>query len=253
MTPWSLLCGNYQRRQRGFGEQIFRRRLFCVWRPKQLERKLVSIQKQKSNGRTLRQMCGDALVLFQNDPDRLEPYMDYTLIIGLIVASAVCFFAYQWMTKRNNVLRPSTEAPPPAPENTLGGVAVEAEVEGSGPAPPKQQQQQQQTEMVQTQTQTRMPTPTLSVTEVNGQGQGQQGQGMSQGQQGGMGFGLVQGQGQQGQGQQGQGQQGMGQGQGGQGQGQQGFSPEMAQNNGLLLGNAVFAFDGMEQSGLTPF
>ena len=78
--------------------------------------------------------------------------MDYTLIIGLIVASAVCFFAYQWVMKRNHVLRPSTEAPPPAPENTLGGVEVTATatvlpgdaVSKSSQEKPKQQQQQQQ-------------------------------------------------------------------------------------------------------------
>lgn len=34
---------------------------------------------------------------------------------------------------------------------------------------------------------------------------------------------------------------------------QQQFSPEMAQNGGALLGNSVFAYDGMEPTGFTAF
>ena len=37
------------------------------------------------------------------------------------------------------------------------------------------------------------------------------------------------------------------------GSGQQGFSPEMAQNGGALIGNSVFAFDGMEPTEFTAF
>ncbi len=34
---------------------------------------------------------------------------------------------------------------------------------------------------------------------------------------------------------------------------QQGFSPEMAQNGGALIGNSMFAYDGMEPTEFTAF
>jgi hypothetical protein len=39
----------------------------------------------------------------------------------------------------------------------------------------------------------------------------------------------------------------------GQANGSQGFSPEMAQNGGAIVGNSVFAFDGMEPTGFASF
>jgi hypothetical protein len=39
----------------------------------------------------------------------------------------------------------------------------------------------------------------------------------------------------------------------GQTNGSQGFSPEMAQNGGALIGESVFAFDGMEPTGFASF
>ena len=175
--------------------------------------------------------------------------MDYTLVIGLIVVLVVGFFAYQWISKRP--VRRAVPRPQP-----VG--AVTSEPAAISNAPPKEEQyphiagQTQQEALTKEPIQRREPSsqqqplndgqapaqfdqhlrhpeqlfhqpqgaPTMQVTDVPS--------GRASMTSTPLGPVPV-------------------------GSGQQGFSPEMAQNGGALLGNSVFAYDGMEPTGFTAF
>jgi len=177
--------------------------------------------------------------------------MDYTLVIGLVIFLVVGFFAYQWMSKRPApIKRLSSFVPAPAPKEAHASLST---------APPKEEKfpdiaGQTQTEALAKEAIQRRepssqqapalnngeapaqfdqhlrhpeqlfhqgpPPPTMQVTDVPG--------GRASMSSTPMGPAPT-------------------------GAGQQGFSPEMAQNGGALLGNSVFAFDGMEPTGFTSF
>ena len=184
--------------------------------------------------------------------------MDYTLVIGLLVVLVVGFFAYQWMSKR-----PATSRGLAALKRSGGVPAPVAAAAGQAPmanAPPKEEKfpeinGQTQAEALQKEPiqrrepssqqvpalnngaapaqfdqhlrhpeqlfhQPQAPGPTMQVTDVPS--------GRASINSTPMGPPPA-------------------------GSGQQGFSPEMAQNGGALLGNSVFAFDGMEPTGFTAF
>ena len=188
--------------------------------------------------------------------------MDYTLVIGLLVVLVVGFFAYQWMSKRPATLRGlaalkrSGGVPAPAAVAAIAAQAPMAndppkeekypEINGqtqaealqkepnqrrepssqqvpalnSGEAPAQFDQHLRHPEQLFHQPSQHAANPTMQVTDVPS--------GRASMNSTPMGPPPA-------------------------GAGQQGFSPEMAQNGGALLGNSVFAFDGMEPTGFTAF
>jgi len=179
--------------------------------------------------------------------------MDYPLVIGLLVVLVVGFFAYQWMSKR-----PATARGVEALKRSL----VPAPVAGAGhatvsSAPPKEEKYpeingQTQAEALQKEPiQRREPSSQQMPALNNGAAPAQFDQHLRHPEQlfhqpsqhamnptmqvtdvpsGRASLGPPPA-----------------------GSGQQDFSPEMAQNGGALLGNSVFAFDGMEPTGFTAF
>ena len=176
--------------------------------------------------------------------------MDYPLVIGLVVALVVCFFAYQWMSKRPALVRPSQALRAPAPPTVVQAPVVEQpreekypDIDGqtqaealrkeaiqrrepssqqvpalnSGEAPAQFDQHLRHPEQLFSQG---GPPPTMQVTDVPS--------GRASNSATPMGPAPT-------------------------GAGQQGFAPEMAQNGGAFRGNSVFAFDGMEPTGFTSF
>jgi hypothetical protein len=182
--------------------------------------------------------------------------MDYTLVIGLLVVLVVGFFAYQWIMKRPAMpknpknLPPVLLAQPPAAEaakeapaeqqqqqqqapsfpNIPGQTRAEATnpeplqrrepssqqapALSSGEAPAQFDQHLRHPEQLFHQPTGLTATPTMQINDVpSGRASPQQGAA----------------------------------------QGQQGFSPQMAQNGGAFVGNSMFAFDGMEPTGMTAF
>lgn len=168
--------------------------------------------------------------------------MDYPLVIGVIVALVVCFFAYQWMSKRPVLVRPpqALRAPPTVVQAPIveqpkeekypdidGQTQAEAlrkepiqrrepssnqqPAMNSGEAPAQFDQHLRHPEQLFSQG---GPPPTMQVTDVPS---------------------------------------GRASNTAPAGPGQQGFAPEMAQNGGAFMGNSVFAFDGMEPTGFTSF
>ena len=176
--------------------------------------------------------------------------MDYTLVIGIVVVLVVGFFAYQWMAKRPALTPALMRRRGPVPSaSASAGEAKE------GAAEPKEQYpeingQTQQEAQAKEPLQRRVPSsqqepamsdgsapaqfaehlrhpeqvfhqpgaqsiPQMQISEVNSGRAGHQSAPL--------------------------------------GGNQQQFSPEMAQNGGALLGNSVFAYDGMEPVGFTAF
>ena len=186
--------------------------------------------------------------------------MDYTLVIGLVVALVVGFFAYQWMSKR-----PSMK---PRPGSVSGGRPVAAPTsltDTPAPvsnAPPKEENfpqiagQTQQEALTKEPNQRREPSSRQEPALNDGQAPAQFDQHLRHPEQlfhqpnqktvnpsmhvsdVPSGRGAVDS---------------TPMGPPPAGAGQQGFSPEMAQNGAAFLGNSVFAFDGMEPTGFTSF
>ena len=180
--------------------------------------------------------------------------MDYPLVVGLLLVLVVGFFAYQWMSKRPGKAAAASKRLAPAP----------AKIADSDAAPINPQTQVEKYPVVAGQTEAEMRTkepnqrrepssqqmpalssgeapanfdqhlrhpeqlfhqpgqqaPTLQVSDVPS--------GRASMESTPMGPAPT-------------------------GSGQQGFSPEMAQNGGALIGNSVFAFDGMEPTEFTAF
>jgi len=183
--------------------------------------------------------------------------MDYTLVIGLLVVLVVGFFAYQWMSKRpvavrpginNNPLRAAPAGPAgaapmsqqPPKEEQYPVIAGQTQAEAltkeaiqrrepsskqapalnDGQAPAQFDQHLRHPEQLFHQPGAQAANPTMQVTDVPS--------GRASMNSTPLGPPPA-------------------------GSGQQGFSPEMAQNGGAMLGNSVFAFDGMEPTGFTSF
>jgi len=172
--------------------------------------------------------------------------MDYTLVIGIVVVLVVGFFAYQWISKRPPpVLRSPKVASMPADEASpmkepvikqeqypeiAGQTTQEALTKeplqrrvassqqkpamNDGSAPAQFDEHLRHPEQVFSQVAVQS-NPQMLISEVNAGRAGHQTAPM--------------------------------------GGNQQQFSPEMAQNGGALLGNSVFAYDGMEPTGFTAF
>lgn len=177
---------------------------------------------------------------------RLIRTMDYTLVIGIVVVLVVGFFAYQWISKRPApVLRspkvasmPAVEASPmkepvikqeqypeiagQTTQEALTKEPLQRRVASSqqepamndGSAPAQFDEHLRHPEQVFGQVAVQS-NPQMLISEVNAGRAGHQTAPM--------------------------------------GGNQQQFSPEMAQNGGALLGNSVFAYDGMEPTGFTAF
>jgi hypothetical protein len=176
--------------------------------------------------------------------------MDYNFIIGLTLLAVVGFFAYQWMVK-HPAPRPSTKAPPPAlpspppppPDTeTFEGqqqgqqyphIPGQTHAEAVTPDPFQRRDVQQHQMPVNTmgnppaQFQSNLRHPEQMFQPGSGQNSSQMGVDVASG-RASMSSSPMGGH-------------------------QQGFSPELAQNGGLLLGNSVYAFDGMEPTGFTAF
>ena len=178
--------------------------------------------------------------------------MDYPLVIGIVVALVVCFFAYQWMSKRPVQVRPQAairSAPPTPPTVTQAPMSeqpreekypdidgqTQAEALRKEPIQRREPSSNQQPAMNNGEAPAQFdqhlrhpeqlfhqgaPPPTMQVSDVPS--------GRASNTATPMGPPPT-------------------------GAGQQGFSPEMAQNGGAFLGNSVFAFDGMEPTGFTSF
>jgi hypothetical protein len=187
--------------------------------------------------------------------------MDYSLVIGIIVVVVVGFFAYQWVSKRPasapTVMRkrnPIPIAPPeaaPMAKEEQGQGQRQGQEQGQGQLQyPEIAGQTQQESLAKEPLQRRVPSseqgpvmnngsapaqfdehlrhpeqsfhqaappsnPQMLISEVNAGRAGHQSAPL--------------------------------------GGNQQQFSPELAQNGGALLGNSVFAYDGMEPTGFTAF
>lgn len=186
--------------------------------------------------------------------------MDYTFVIGIVVVLVVGFFAYQWISKRPVMAagirrRAPLPLPQPAPQPEAPvAPAPKEQGHGQGQVPdekyPEIAGQTRQESLTKEPLQRRQPSsqqepamndgsapaqfaehlrhpeqvfhqatpstnPSMVVTEVNAGRAGRQTAPM--------------------------------------GGHQQQFSPEMAQNGGALLGESVFAYDGMEPTGFTAF
>jgi len=174
---------------------------------------------------------------------RLIRTMDYTLVIGIVVVLVVGFFAYQWISKRPAVATrvrrtpvPAADAPPPPPakqeefpeivgqtqQEALTKEPLQRRVPSSqqepamndGSAPAQFDEHLRHPEQVFNQA-AAPSNPQMLISEVAAGRAGHQTAPL--------------------------------------GGNQQQFSPEMAQNGGALLGNSVFAYDGMEPTGFTAF
>lgn len=176
--------------------------------------------------------------------------MDYNLVIGIVVVLVVGFFAYQWISKRPAavaapLMRRRTVAAAPPPEaapmrdevkreqfpeiagqtqgEALAKDPLQRRVPSSqqepamsdGSAPAQFAEHVRHPEQVFNQAPPPPSNPQLLVSEMNAGRAGHQSAPL--------------------------------------GGNQQQFSPEMAQNGGALLGNSVFAYDGMEPTGFTAF
>jgi len=181
--------------------------------------------------------------------------MDYNLVIGIVVVLVVGFFAYQWMSKRpamvGGMRRPRVSVPKAAPAESNETAPMSSEEGHQSPEQyPEIAGQTQGEARAKDPLQRRVPSsqqepamsdgsapaqfaehvrhpeqvfnqarpssnPQMVVSEVNSGRAGHQSAPM--------------------------------------GGNQQQFSPEMAQNGGAMLGNSVFAFDGMEPVGFTAF
>jgi len=176
--------------------------------------------------------------------------MDYNLVIGMIVVIVVGFFAYQWMSKRPAsvaapLIRRRQMAPAAAPETaapmkeeprreqypeiagqTQGEALAKDAIQRRVPSSQQEPAMSDGSAPAQFAEHIRHPeqsfhqavqssNPQLLVSEMNAGRAGHQSAPL--------------------------------------GGNQQQFSPEMAQNGGALLGNSVFAYDGMEPTGFTAF
>jgi len=176
--------------------------------------------------------------------------MDYNLVIGIVVVLVVGFFAYQWITKRPAAVAAAAAHIKRVARAPVAAVAEEEQPQEKTEKYPEIAGQTQQEALTKEPLQRRTPSsqqepamndgsapaqfaehlrhpeqvfhqsqvpsnPQMVVTEVNAGRAGHQSAPM--------------------------------------GGNQQQFSPEMAQNGGALLGNSVFAYDGMEPTGFTAF
>jgi hypothetical protein len=174
--------------------------------------------------------------------------LDTSFILGLLVVIVVGFFAHQWMLRRSTtVLRPSTKPIEPSTGSKAIAAAVAVGIAGQTPAEtsgkePLQQSQQGGQQPIQTssfpnaspaQFTQNLRHPEQSFHQPTGLAANPQFQQTSDVASGRAGT-QVQAN-----------------------QGQQSFSPEMAQNGGLLMGHSVMAFDSMTMDpmggGLTAF
>lgn len=175
--------------------------------------------------------------------------LDTSFILGLLVVIIVGFFAYQWMIRRaTTVLRPTTKPLEPSPGSKAVAQAVVAEqitgqsAQETGGKEPLQRTDQGQQQPVQT---AGFPSASPAQFTQNLRHPEQafhQPTGLAANPQFGQTSDVASGRA----GPQAQ-----------VGAGQQGFSPEMAQNGGLLMGHSVMAFDSMTMDpmggGLTAF
>jgi len=193
----------------------------------------------------------------EKDPGALEP-MDTSLVIGLVVLLVVGFFAYQWWaktgrrltgnTRKQPMLRPQPQQQPQQPQQQPQGqqqpqqeqpsypsVAGQTEAEMRAPEPlqrravaPQQQpvgheahspaqiqDNLRHPEQMFHQPQGDQAVPTMQISDITSGRAATQSTPLSGN--------------------------------------QQPFSPEMAQNGGPMVGNSVFAYDGMEPSGFASF
>jgi len=180
--------------------------------------------------------------------------MDYTLVIGLLVVLVVGFFAFQWMSKRPASLRraPMAAAPPSLDDKLASAgtadvkqeqypeIAAQTQQEAltkeaiqrrepssqqepvfnNGDAPAQFDQHLRHPEQLFHQPSPQAANPNMQVTDVPS--------GRASMVSTPLGPVPV-------------------------GSGEQGFAPEMAQNGGAILGNSVFAYDGMEPTDFTSF
>jgi hypothetical protein len=175
--------------------------------------------------------------------------LDTSFILGLLVVIIVGFFAYQWMIRRSTtVLRPSTKPSDPSPGGKAVAQAVVAEqitgqtAQETAGKEPLQRTEQGQQQPIQTssfpnaspaQFTQNLRHPEQAFHQPSGLAANPQFPQTSDIASGRAGL------------------------QAQVGPGQQGFSPEMAQNGGLLMGHSVMAFDSMTMDpmggGLTAF
>ena len=171
--------------------------------------------------------------------------MDKTLVIGLIIVLVVGFFAYQWMTKRPAKASQNKRFPAPVQPPTQATLSTEPPKEEKFPEITGQTKEELLTkEPIQRREPSSKQEPALNTGEAPAQFDQHLRHPEQLFHQGGppssMNVTDVP-----------SGRASMTSTS--TGAGQQGFNPEMAQNGGALLGNSVFAFDGMEPTGFTSF